>query len=201
MGRFLLDIVKLIRIQNSHNTEIKKLPKPPKIRATAIDLFCGAGGLTRGLLSAGLNVVAGYDIDKMCRFPYEHNNPGAKFHQKSIASLKGKTVARRYPKGHTRILVGCAPCQTFSKYTQGLENESDPKWTLLKDFGRLIRELKPDIVSMENVPELQRHQFFKRSEKVGGLLPRLWGPSKSSSASHNRIASWSDRTPPAYSPP
>jgi DNA (cytosine-5)-methyltransferase 1 len=57
-------------------------------------------------------------------------------------------------------LVGCAPCQTFSKYTQGLENDSDPKWTLLRDFGRLIRELKPDIVSMENVPELQRYKIF-----------------------------------------
>jgi DNA (cytosine-5)-methyltransferase 1 len=57
-------------------------------------------------------------------------------------------------------LVGCAPCQTFSKYTQGLENERDPKWTLLRDFARLIRETKPDIVSMENVPELQRYEIF-----------------------------------------
>jgi DNA (cytosine-5)-methyltransferase 1 len=69
-------------------------------------------------------------------------------------------LARQYPKGHTRILVGCAPCQTFSKYTQGLENDRDPKWDLLKDFGRLIRKLKPDIVSMENVPELQRYKIF-----------------------------------------
>jgi DNA (cytosine-5)-methyltransferase 1 len=70
-------------------------------------------------------------------------------------------LARQYPKGHTRILVGCAPCQTFSKYTQGLENDRDPKWDLLKDFGRLIRKLKPDIVSMENVPELQRYKIFR----------------------------------------
>jgi len=41
--------------------------------ATAIDLFCGAGGLTRGLLDAGIPVVAGYDIAASCRYAYEHN--------------------------------------------------------------------------------------------------------------------------------
>jgi DNA (cytosine-5)-methyltransferase 1 len=74
--------------------------------------------------------------------------------------LTARKLARHYPKGHARILVGCAPCQTFSKYTQGLRKDTDPKWTLLGDFGRLIRELKPDIVSMENVPELQRYRIF-----------------------------------------
>ena len=63
------------------------MPKSPKIHATAIDLFCGAGGLTRGLLDAGLNVAAGYDTDKMCRFPYEFNNPGVRFNHESITKI------------------------------------------------------------------------------------------------------------------
>ena len=71
-------------------------------------------------------------------------------------------MAADYPAGHTRILVGCAPCQTFSKYTQGLDNDKDPKWTLLDEFARLVRTVKPEIVSMENVPELQRHDVFTR---------------------------------------
>jgi len=96
----------------------------------------------------------------MCRFPYEHNNLGAKFNRQDVSILHGSDLAGHYPRGHVRILVGCAPCQTFSKYTQGLKNKRDPKWTLLRDFGRLVRELKPDIVSMENVPELQRHKVF-----------------------------------------
>jgi DNA (cytosine-5)-methyltransferase 1 len=136
------------------------MPRSLKKDATVVDLFCGAGGLTRGLLDAGVKVSAGYDIDEMCRFPYEYNNLGTKFHQRDISTLTGRDLARHYPKGHVRILVGCAPCQTFSKYTQGLENKGDPKWRLLRDFGRLVRELKPDIVSMENVPELQRHKIF-----------------------------------------
>lgn len=134
----------------------------PSLAATAVDLFCGAGGLTRGLLDAGIPVAAGYDVDEACRFPYEHNNSNAEFKRVSVADLTAEALASHYPEGHTRILVGCAPCQTFSKYTQGLDNENDPKWTLLDEFGRLVRELKPDIVSMENVPELQRHEVFDR---------------------------------------
>ena len=129
-------------------------------RATAVDLFCGAGGLTRGLLDSGVSVAAGYDTDAACRFPYEHNNPGVEFYEESVRELNARHLARHYPKGHARVLVGCAPCQTFSKYTQGIENHTDPKWTLLADFGRLVQELKPDIVSMENVPELRRYDVF-----------------------------------------
>lgn len=137
------------------------MTKHRPVNATAVDVFCGAGGLTRGLLDAGVNVVAGYDTDEACRFPYEHNNPGTTFYEKSVSEVTARDLAEHYPKGHTRILVGCAPCQTFSKYTQGLKNHRDPKWNLLRDFGRLVRELKPDIVSMENVPELQRYKVFR----------------------------------------
>ena len=113
-------------------------------------------------MDAGIPVSAGYDVDEACRFPYEHNNRGATFQKVGVAELTAETLAAHYPTGHTRILVGCAPCQTFSKYTQGLDNDDDPKWTLLDDFSRLVREVKPDIVSMENVPELQRHDIFNR---------------------------------------
>jgi DNA (cytosine-5)-methyltransferase 1 len=128
--------------------------------AIAVDLFCGVGGLTRGLLDAGIQSVAGYDIDEACRYPYEYNNSPAKFYNQSVTELTGRQLSKNYPKGHARILVGCAPCQTFSKYTQGLNNGNDPKWTILNEFARLVRELKPEIVSMENVPELQRHSVF-----------------------------------------
>lgn len=130
--------------------------------ATAVDLFCGAGGLTRGLLNAGISVAAGYDIDAACKYPFEHNNKPAVFKQTSVTEISGKDLGLHYPTGHVRILVGCAPCQTFSKYTRGLDNESDEKWTLLSEFARLIRELKPDIVSMENVPQLQHYAIFDK---------------------------------------
>lgn len=139
-----------------------KLANPELVvpAVSAVDLFCGAGGITHGLLCAGIPVTAGYDLDEACRFPYEANNQGAKFHHESVVALTGAQLAAHYPKNHYKVLVGCAPCQTFSRYTQGLDNLNDPKWSLLDEFARLIRELKPDIVSMENVPDLQRHAVF-----------------------------------------
>ena len=142
--------------------KLRRTKKPTQKPAVAVDLFCGAGGLTHGLLDAGIDVAAGYDIDEACCYPYDHNNSPAKFHHESVSELTGSQLSKHYPKGHARILVGCAPCQTFSKYTQGLKNDDDPKWKLLDEFARLVRELQPDIVSMENVPELQRHSIFDR---------------------------------------
>ena len=154
-----------------HNQENRSAKNRKHTRAVAMDIFCGAGGLTRGLLDAGVEVVAGYDIDGACNYPYEHNNSPAKFFKKSVTELTGDELAKHYPEECIRVLVGCAPCQTFSKYSYAVDNSNDPKWTLLGEFSRLVRELKPDVISMENVPELRHHDIFNefldmlRSEK------------------------------------
>lgn len=125
-----------------------------------MDLFCGAGGLTRGLLDAGIEVAAGYDIDEAYQYPYEHNNKPAVFKKQSVTDIEGADLAALYPAGSWRVLVGCAPCQPFSRYTHGLNTDVDDKWGLLYHFGRLVEELRPDVLSMENVPELQGHEVY-----------------------------------------
>ena len=128
-------------------------------RLVAVDLFCGAGGLTRGLLDSGIKVVAGYDVDSACAYPYNHNNKPAKFYKVDVSRISSADLEKHYPPTSRKILVGCAPCQPFSKYRQGIDNKADPKWKLLNHFARLATDLKPEIVSMENVPELQRHSI------------------------------------------
>jgi len=113
-------------------------------------------------MDAGIEVVAGYDIDGVCEFPYEHNNAPAKFFNKDVHKLTGDELAKHYPKNSIRVLVGCAPCVTFSKYFYAVDDPNDPRWKLLNQYSRLIRELKPDIVSMENVPELRHHKIFQK---------------------------------------
>ena len=85
----------------------------------AVDLFCGVGGLTCGVKRAGINVVAGYDIDGASRFAYEENN-GSKFILKDIKDLDDDEVGKLYPRheGAFRLLMGCAPCQPFSSYNR-----------------------------------------------------------------------------------
>jgi DNA (cytosine-5)-methyltransferase 1 len=126
----------------------------------AIDLFCGAGGLTHGLIKSKVKVVAGFDIDGACRFAYEKNNPGAKFFNRDVSQLSPEEVGALYPKRHVKLLAGCAPCQPFSTYSQGRDVQKDRKWPLLYAFSRLIRGIEPELVTMENVPDVTKHAVY-----------------------------------------
>lgn len=127
----------------------------------AVDLFCGVGGLSWGLKVSGVNVVAGYDIDESCRFAYE-KNLAAKFFAKDIASVTGAEIRAHYPKSGLRLLAGCAPCQPFSRHMRGVDTKEDAKWGLLDEFSRLVEEVGPDLVTMENVTGLLRTDVFQR---------------------------------------
>lgn len=124
-----------------------------------VDLFCGAGGLTRGLLDAGIRVVAGIDVDAACRYPYQHNN-GSKFHALDVADVRARDIESWLPGSGVRVLAGCAPCQPFSSYSQRYDTVGTERWGLLNHFARLIREVRPDIVTMENVPTVTKHTIF-----------------------------------------
>lgn len=125
-----------------------------------IDLFCGIGGLTNGLQQAGLDVVAGIDIDGSCQFAYEHNN-NSQFIQKSIKDIDANELNGLFGENDIRILVGCAPCQPFSNHQKKKYDRKQHKdWGLLYDFLRLVRDTTPTIVSMENVPSLRNEQVF-----------------------------------------
>lgn len=119
----------------------------------AIDLFCGIGGLSYGLLNAGIKVKAGIDIDKTCKYSFE-TNCEAPFIDQDIKEISGKKLDRFYSEDNTKILVGCAPCQPFSSYTYKKDKTKDERWQLLYEFARLVKETNPVIVSMENVPTL-----------------------------------------------
>jgi DNA (cytosine-5)-methyltransferase 1 len=127
---------------------------------TAIDLFCGIGGMTHGLIKAGIPVYAGVDSDEQCRYAYVKNNRTL-FINRDINDISGSTLKKLYPERGIKVLVGCAPCQPFSCYTQKNENrKKDARWKLLYSFTRLIKEVTPEIVSMENVPQIVKHKVF-----------------------------------------
>ncbi|MGO4189043.1 DNA cytosine methyltransferase [Pseudarthrobacter sp. TAF60_1] len=130
----------------------------PIIRA--VDLFCGVGGLTHGLAQAGINVKAGFDIDPVCRFPYEQNN-NAEFIECNVNELQAEVVREHLSGGDISLLAGCAPCQPFSTYSRsGRSKKRMDDWQLAGAFGRLVEEVEPDLVAMENVPQLATHPIF-----------------------------------------
>jgi DNA (cytosine-5)-methyltransferase 1 len=134
--------------------------RPASTRICAIDLFCGIGGLTRGLERAGINVALGVDIDPACEYAYTTNNQSS-FLLKSVVDLSALDLAAADESGHVKLLAGCAPCQPFSTYRWKADS-SDEKWNLLDHFGRLVKELKPDLITMENVPNLQKQGIFRK---------------------------------------
>lgn len=126
----------------------------------AVDLFCGVGGLTAGLIKSGIVVKAGYDIANECKFAYETNN-NAQFVHKDVAEVTAEEIESWYSTAAIRLLAGCAPCQPFSTYNQGKDTTKDKKWPLLYHFARLIKEVQPELVTMENVPEVIRHKVYQ----------------------------------------
>jgi DNA (cytosine-5)-methyltransferase 1 len=140
----------------------KKTESPLVPPIAAVDLFCGAGGLTHGLMKGGIKVVAGIDVDESCRYPYEKNN-SARFLGRDIESLPGSAITELFAGATTTLLAGCAPCQPFSTYSRsGRKRGDDSQWALVASFGRLIREVQPDLVTMENVPSLEAHPVFQQ---------------------------------------
>lgn len=129
----------------------KNCKKIPKIEV--IDLFCGIGGLSFGMKSKGFDILAGYDLDSTCQYAYETNNE-AKFIYKDIKNVSADEIRSQFSKKAIRVLAGCAPCQPFSSYAFKNKTKDPNKYDLLYEFGRLVKEVEPDIVTMENVAQI-----------------------------------------------
>ncbi|WP_082434121.1 DNA cytosine methyltransferase [Devosia sp. A16] len=139
----------------------------PKI--AAVDLFCGVGGLTYGLESAGIDVRLGVDIDPECEYPISENT-GARFEKADVGAMKVEVLEDALRGGAVRLLAGCAPCQPFSTYAQSAkeavandeDREARDDWKLVGRFGDFVKALQPDLVTMENVPPLARQPVFRK---------------------------------------
>ena len=141
----------------------------------AIDFFCGGGGMTCGLRQAGIDVIAGVDIDKEARDTYEYNNPGTAFIETDIRNLRSNYFERKFGvmrNDDSLILVGCSPCQFYSIINTEKENSLKTK-DLLRNFARFIEYYNPGYVLVENVPGILTNKqsiwpvFYKKLKDLG----------------------------------
>ena len=145
----------------------KRKGRLPKIEV--VDLFCGIGGLSYGMKSKGFKILTGFDLDWTCQYAYETNNK-AKFVYKDIRDVQKEDIVPLYSKKAIKVLAGCAPCQPFSSYAFKNKNKDENKYNLLYEFGRLVKEVRPDIVTMENVPAIAS---FKLQSVLGDFIQIL----------------------------
>jgi DNA (cytosine-5)-methyltransferase 1 len=141
------------------------MAKKPK----AIDLFCGAGGLTEGLRQAGYSVVGAVELEPLACEAYKLNHPRVKLWRSDIRMLAESTVYRalKIRKGELDLLAACPPCQGFStmRTKNGKKGNRDVRNDLIFEVLRFVRALRPKTIMLENVPGLAESQRFAEFKK------------------------------------
>lgn len=131
-------------------------------RPIGIDLFSGVGGMSLGFEQAGFDVVAAVEIDPIHAAAHAYNFPNCAVLPRSVVGLTGKEIRRRAKIGSqpVDVVFGGAPCQGFSLI--GHRALEDPRNALVKEFVRIVTELKARYFVFENVKGLTvgRHRGF-----------------------------------------
>jgi len=127
---------------------------------TAIDLFCGAGGLTEGLKQAGFKVLGGVELNKTAAQAYRLNHEDSLCFECDIRALSVDEILTQFniKEGELDLLAGCPPCQGFStlRTRKKVLAHDDDRNELIFEFLRLIKGLKPKAIMLENVPALAK---------------------------------------------
>jgi len=129
-------------------SKVKKSKKP----LTAIDLFCGAGGLSEGFRQAGFKVLVGTDFDTFAGETFVQTHKGAAFIGGPIESIPATRFlkAAKLKRGELDCLIGGPPCQAYSVYNHK-RGFHDKRSHLFKEYLRLVDGLNPQWIVMENV--------------------------------------------------
>jgi DNA (cytosine-5)-methyltransferase 1 len=138
----------------------------------AIDFFCGAGGLTRGLLDARISVLAGIDNDPTLRSTYESNNRPSRFLCMDVNDVNMTDLRNELGIGKSdRVLYSaCTPCQPFSSLNR-MQRDDERKVLLLK-FAALVEQSPPHYIVVENVPGLNSAYGRDIYERFREILAR-----------------------------
>ena len=129
----------------------------------AIDLFCGAGGMSVGLRQAGFRIAAAVDKWPLATETYRMNFPEVPTATADVSELPGETLLSLCgaSRGGITLLAGCPPCQAFSSLrTKGADARPDNN--LLLEILRMARTIRPRALIIENVRRVVREPVFAR---------------------------------------
>jgi len=126
-------------------------------KLNVLDLFCGCGGMSKGLIEAGLNVIAGIDIwDKAIESynkNYEH-----KAYCYDLTQISPEMFNEKINKNNDiniDVICGDPPCQSFS--IAGKRDKNDPRNALFMEFVKYLDFFKPKAFIMENCKLRKSH--------------------------------------------
>ena len=129
-------------------------------RPIAIDLFSGAGGLSLGFEQAGFDIKVAVEIDPIHASTHKFNFPNCHVLAKSVHEVSATTLLDSCGSAEVDVVVGGAPCQGFSLI--GQRALDDPRNSLVKEFIRIVKEVRPKVFVFENVKGLTlgKHRQF-----------------------------------------
>lgn len=145
------------------------MPLDPR-RPIAVDLFAGAGGLSLGLEQAGYEIAAAVEYDPIHAAVHEFNFPYGKTFCEDVSKISGQKIRAESEIGEREIhlVAGGPPCQGISMI--GRRAIDDPRNALLKEFVRVVLELKPRYFLMENVAGLMVGKHRQLLDEVVEML-------------------------------
>lgn len=137
-----------------------------------IDLFCGAGGITQGLVQAGFNPVASAEINPIASATHRRNFPNCHHFCGDIHEFNTQEELSKVSSSEIHLVVGGPPCQGFS--VAGKRDPNDPRNHLFQEFIRIVSEVRPWYIVMENVPGIltmkqgkTKQAIIEAFEKIG----------------------------------
>ena len=133
---------------------------------TGVDLYAGAGGATRGLRDAGIDVVAAIENDADAAASYRLNHPKVMLVERDIRHVDPEGLRRDLGlrRGSLGLLKACPPCQGFSSLAKG-QVDADQN-DLILDVARFAIALRPRSILLENVPGLRRDYRLVRLKRI-----------------------------------
>lgn len=151
-------------------------------RPKAIDLFSGAGGMSLGFEQAGFDICAAVEIDPVHACAHHFNFPKSTTICENISDLSGKDILGRASvpsKESIDLVFGGAPCQGYSMI--GQRALDDPRNSLVRDYIRIISQIKPKAFVFENVKgiTLGKHkqildEFIDKVNAIGYEIISPW---------------------------
>jgi DNA (cytosine-5)-methyltransferase 1 len=153
-------------------------------KLTVVSLFAGIGGIEKGFEDTGkFRAIAANEIDSKAASSYEYNNPETNLVVKSVHAVSGKELLAKADKKDVNVLTAGFPCQPFSiaGYRKGFEDErGNVFWQII----RLVNELSPEVIFLENVKNLEKHD---EGRTLDTILKAISGQIDESEAPENFV--------------
>ncbi|WP_407500783.1 DNA cytosine methyltransferase [Elizabethkingia anophelis] len=138
-----------------------------KFKYNAIDLFSGCGGQTEGLHQAGFDTKVAIEIVDDAVLAFKMNHKETEVIKRDIRLISAEEIREKLNGEPLHLLAGCPPCQGFSSIRRLNRKKSvrDDRNSLVLEYLRLVEELRPMTIMMENVPGLVDYYLFKNVVK------------------------------------